>query len=121
MRPDDIGDIAGEPRIPRRGDPLGQSLAAIIAGLEVRLLTPEELRLHVGLGQEVLRLPVLIIVDDDFLRVVGILPANLREEGVETIIVTHRPAIERVVMALSALDAHPHEHLGDVFAQFKLI
>ena len=68
-----------------------------------------------------LGLPILIVVDDDFLRVVGVLPADLGEEGVETIVVTHRPAVERVVMALRALDAHPHEHLGHVFAEFKLI
>ena len=65
--------------------------------------------------------PAFAVEDDDFLGVVGVLAADLGEEGVEAVVVVHRPAVERMVVALGALDAHAHEHLGDVLGQLEAV
>ena len=121
VSPDDVGDIAGEVRITRRREPLGHHATAVITRLEFRLLAAEELWLNVLLGQEVLRFAALAVVHDDFLRIVGGLAADLGEEGVETVVIVHRPAVKRMIMALGALDTHAHEDLGDVLGQLEAV
>ena len=51
-------------------------------------------------------------VDDLFVGQVALLAADLREEGGEAVIVVLGPALERVVVALGALDADAQEELG---------
>ena len=61
-------------------------------------------------------------VEDDRLAVVfALLAADLREEGGEAVVVVHRPAVERMVVALGALDAHAHEDLGDVLGRLQRV
>ena len=57
----------------------------------------------------------------DFLRVIGLLAADLHDEGLEAIVVIHRPAVERMVVALRALKAHSHEYLGDIFRNLQRV
>ncbi len=47
-------------------------------------------------------------------RVLGALAGDLAEEGGESVVVVHRPAVEWVVVTLRALDARAHEDLGDI-------
>ena len=68
-----------------------------------------------------LGLTALAVEDDDLLGVVRVLAANLREEGVEAVIVIHRPAVERMVMTLGTLEPHAHKDLGDVLRQLETI
>ena len=56
-----------------------KTLAKIAVGITKGQL---ELRLHDGVGQEVPGLAALAVVDDDLLRIVGGLAADLAEEGV---------------------------------------
>ena len=49
------------------------------------------------------------------------LAADLGEERGEAVIIVHRPAVERMVVALGALNAHAHEHLGDVLGDFQRV
>ena len=56
-----------------------------------------------------------------FAIVFSLLAANLRKERRKAVIVVHRPAIERMVMALRTLRANAHEHLSYVFGQLKII
>jgi hypothetical protein len=49
--------------------------------------------------------------------VLGVLVPDLAEERGEPVVVVHRPAVERVVVALGALDAGAEEHLGDVLRE----
>ena len=120
MGPDDVGQVGGEVRIVRRGQPLGQHLAAILAG-NVGLGSAEELRLHHPAADGVCHLAAAAVEDDHLARIVGPLAADLREEGGEAVVVVHRPAVERMVVALGALDAHAHEHLGDVLRDLQRV
>ncbi len=121
MRPDDVRDVASEERIARRGHPVGQHFAAVFPRFDLGSIPAEELRLHHGLSEEVLRFATFAVVDDDFRRVVGGLAADLAEEGLEAVVVIHRPAVEGMVVTLRALDAHTHEDLGDVFSELELV
>ena len=51
-------------------------------------------------------------VDDFFVGKVALLAADLREEGGEPVVIVLSPALERVIVALGALDAHAQEELG---------
>ena len=55
------------------------------------------------------------VVDDCLPGILAPLAANLRKESGKTVVVVHRPTVERMVMALGTLNPHAHEHLGDVF------
>lgn len=48
-------------------------------------------------------------------RVEAALLADLAEECGEPVVVVHRPALERMVVALRALQAHTKEHLRGFF------
>ena len=61
------------------------------------------------------------VEDDDFTRILASLSPDLGEERCETVVVIHGPAIKRMVVALRALDPHPHEHLGHVFGDLQRI
>ena len=45
-------------------------------------------------------------------------PAYLGEQRGEAVIIIHCPTIERMIVALGALDAHAHENLSSVLGQF---
>ena len=51
-------------------------------------------------------------VDDLLVGQVALLPADLREEGGKPVIIVLSPALERVIVALGALDSHAEEKLG---------
>ena len=54
------------------------------------------------------------VEDRQLARVLGLLVADPAEERREPVIVIKRPAVERVVMALGALNAGAEEDLGDI-------
>ena len=60
--------------------------------------------------------PAVVVVDILLLGVDPGLGTDTGEEADETVVVGHRPSVERVVMALRALDPGAEEHLGDVLA-----
>ena len=61
------------------------------------------------------------VVDDDFAVVLRLLAADLREERGEAVVVVHRPAVERMVVALGALGANSHEDLSHVLGHFQRV
>ena len=67
-------------------------------------------------GDRVLNLSTTI-VDNHVGRVFTTLAFHLGEERGEAIVVIHGPAIEGVVVALGALNAGPHENLGDILGE----
>src|SRR6476646_3642291 len=78
-------------------------------------MASEKFRRHRFAGHGGLHFTVAFIEDNRFARIFAGLAADLGEERRETIIVVHRPAIERMVMALRALDSHPHKDLRRIF------
>ena len=56
--------------------------------------------------------PEPVGVDHLVVGQVALLAADLREEGGEPVIIVLRPALERMVVALGALDADAQEELG---------
>ena len=96
----------------------GQDDPTVLAG-DVGGLAAEELGLHLAVADGVVHLAAAGVEDDDLALVFGLLAADLREEGGEAVIVVLGPAVERVVVALGALDPHPHEDLGDVLGHLQ--
>ena len=56
-----------------------------------------------------------------FAIVFPLLAANLAEERGKAVVVVHRPAIERVIVALRALSLDPHEDLGHVLGRLERV
>src|SRR5271157_3506008 len=54
----------------------------------------------------------MVPVDDLFARLIALLAANLGEEGGEAVIIILGPALEGMIVALGALDAHSQKELG---------
>ena len=80
--PDAVGERRGEPGVLRRGEPLGQDDAAVLAG-DVGRLAAEELRLHHRAADGVVDLAAAGVEDDRLAVVLALLAADLREEGGE--------------------------------------
>ncbi len=118
MRPDDVGKVLGEVRILRRGQPLGEHLATILAS-DIWHFSAEELGFHHFFGDGVAHVAAAGVEDDAFAWVFGIFATDLREERGEAVVVIHRPAIKGMVVALGALHAHAHENLSDVLADLE--
>src|SRR2546423_1317124 len=120
MEPDAVDDRLGEERIIARGHPLGQRLAAVLAGADRGHGGAEELRRQ-GLLAARLHLFAGPQVEDDF-GAGGLwrgaafehvlLAADAREEGGRAVIVVLGPALEGMVVALAALHADAEEELG---------
>ena len=68
-----------------------------------------------------LHLAVVAVEDDGLARVVARLAANLCEERREAVVVVERPAVERVIVALRALDAHAHEDLRRILGELQRV
>ena len=68
---------------------------------------------------EVIHFAIAAIVNNCFAGIITRFTAHLREKCRETVVVVHRPAIEGMVMALRALDAHAHENLRGIFGEFQ--
>src|SRR3954466_7476820 len=79
----------------------------------------EELWRHHAAANEVINLAAARIEDDRLARIGGRLTANLREERGKAVVVVHRPAVERMVMALGTLNPHAHKYLGHVFRNLE--
>ena len=54
-----------------------------------------------------------------FPGILRLFAADLREETSKSVIVVHRPAIERMVVTLRALQTHAHEDLGHVLRHLQ--
>ncbi len=110
----------GEVRVIRRGDPVGEHLAAVLA-FAVRRLAAEEFRRDDAVAHGVLGFAAAAVEDDRLARIFAGLAADLGEEGDEAAVVIHRPAVERMVVALRALDADAEEGLRGVFRELQRI
>ncbi len=115
-----FAEVLREVWILRRRQPFGEHIAAILA-VDVRRISAEEFRRHHASADRMRHLAAAAVEDDPFARVFGLLSADLGEEGGEAVVIVHRPAIERMIMALRALNAHAHEDLGGVFRQLQSV
>src|SRR5439155_12166287 len=93
MRPNDIGQVAGEIWILRRGHPTGERLATGLA-FDFGEIAAEKLWRHDCVRHRVFRVAIVAVENDGLARVVAGLAANLREEGREPVVIVHRPAVE---------------------------
>ena len=58
------------------------------------------------------------VVNNGFPIILTRLATDLRKQRSKAVIIIHRPAVKRMVVALGALDAHAHENLSGVLGQF---
>ena len=119
MGPDDVREVLREVRVLRRRQPFRQNFAARFTLLDLRLFATEELRRKRLAGDEMLHVAVGAVIDDVIARVLALLAADLREEVREAVVVVHRPAVERMIVTLRALDAHAHEDLRGVLGDLQ--
>src|SRR5690606_38241390 len=59
------------------------------------------------------------VVNDLLTLIDAFLSSHLSKKGSPTVIIVHRPTVERVVVALSTLESHPHENLGHVLRKLQ--
>jgi len=118
VRPHDVHEIAREVGILRRRQPVGEHRAAVLAG-DIGDFRPEEFRRHRASTEQMRDLTAAGVEDDAFARVFGSLASNLAEKRGEAVVVVHRPAVERMVVALRALHPRAHENLRGVLRDFQ--
>ena len=94
------------------GQPGGQADAAVGACGSSSTGPAQRLGLHHLAGAGLADVARSGGVDDLFVGQVALLAADLREEGGEAVVVVLGPALERMVVALGALDADAEEELG---------
>ena len=80
MGPDAVGDAGGEEGIVRRGEPLGQHLAAVAAGA-VGQRAAEELRRHHPAADRMVHLAAAAVEDDRLAVVFPLLAADLAKKA----------------------------------------
>src|SRR5439155_21011611 len=111
--PDPVDQALGEERIGRTGQPRRQARPAVArrrGRLEYR--AAQCLRRHGPTGAGLPDVAGARRVDHFLIGQVALLPADLREEGGEAVIIILGPPLEGMVMALRALDAYAQEELG---------
>ena len=115
-----LATLVAKSGLSARGQPFGQHLAAVLA-LDVGRGAAQELRRHRLPGHRVRHLAAAGVEDDRLAIVLALLAADLGEERREAVVVVHRPAVERMVVALGALRANAHEHLGHVLGRLQRV
>ena len=121
VRPDAVHEVTGEVGVLRGSEPLCDDFASVLPARDFRLNASQKDRNGVLPGDRMRDFPATAIEDDLFPIVFAALPSNLGEECGEVVIIVLGPAVERMVVALGALNAHPHEDLRHVFRDFQLI
>ena len=121
MRPDDVGEVRCEEWIVCGGQPRGQDGAAILRASDLRYRATKKLWRHGTATDRVFHIAAAPIEHDHFPRIFRVFAADLREEGRERVVVIHRPSVERMVVALGTLNAHPHEHLRDILGDLQCV
>src|SRR5690606_19356544 len=94
--------------------------AAVLA-FDVGSFTTQKLGRHHAAADGVANFAAAGVVDDRFAVIFTTLTANLREERCKAVVVVHRPAVERMIVALGALGLDAHEDLGHVLAGFQRV
>ena len=112
VKPDPVDQALGEERVAGARQPGRQADPPVLGRRVVEDRAAQGLGLHRPAGARLVDVARSGGVDDFFFREVALLATDLREERGETVIVVLRPALEGVVMALGALDAHAQEELG---------
>ena len=110
-RPEPIGDVAREVRVVAIHHPVGKHGAAIRSLGDLCLALAEQARLRDRTVAQVAHLAVAAIPHDVLVGIEPALLADLAEERGDAVVVVHRPPLERVVVALRALQSHAQEHL----------
>jgi hypothetical protein len=87
---------------------------------ELRLRCSEEFGFHGLAADEVFDLAFIAIENDVIAGILALFAAELGEERGETVVIIHRPAIERMIVALGALDAHAEKGLGGVLGDLQV-
>ena len=118
--PDQVGDVIGKIRIFLRRKPLAERGAAV-AVLRVGCLRAEKFRRHNRAGERVFCLAVATVEDDRLARILAFFPPDLLEKCDKALVVAHRPPVERMVVALRALDADAEKNLSRVLREFERI
>src|SRR6185436_2183819 len=105
----------------RRREPLCQNFAAILAGRDRWRLASQELRRHALAPDWIAHFAAAAIEHHEFTVVFTLLPTDLSEECGKTVVIVHRPAIERMIVALGTLRADAAEHLSDVLRRLQRV
>ena len=120
MGPDEVHEILREERVVGPGQPGRHHFTPILAGQVGRVAAEKLWRDHPA-ADGMLHIPSAGIEDDRLTGILAGLAPDLGEEVGEAVVIIHRPTVERMIVALGALDPHPHENLGDVFGDFQRI
>ena len=118
LGPDEVCHVFGEPRVIFGPDPIGEELATVSV-LALGCFAAEEFWWDDDVTDGVLGFAGAAIVNDAFAGIFAIFASDLGEEGDEASVVFHCPAVERVVVALCALDSDSEEGLGGIFCVLK--
>jgi hypothetical protein len=116
--PHEVGHVFGEPRVIFRTDPISEELATV-GVFALGRFTSEEFWGNNDITDRVFGFAGATVVNDAFPRVFAVFASNLGEERDEAAIVFHGPPVERMVVALGALDSDSEECLGSVFCVFE--
>ena len=111
VKPDPVDQALGEERVVGARQPGRQADPPVFGRRVVEDRAAQRLGLHLAARARLADVARPGGVDHLFVRQIALLAADLREEGGEAVIVVLRPALERVVVALGALNAHAQEEL----------
>ena len=113
VKPDPVDQALGEERVVGARQPGCQADAPVrCVGRVVEDRAAQGLGLHRPAGARLADVARAGGVDHLLIGQVALLAADLREERREAVIVVLRPALERVIVALGALDPDAQEELG---------
>src|SRR5262245_15213178 len=119
MSPNTIGNARGKEGIFRRGQPLAENFATVLAGGNRGCRSAEELGRHRPSTNRMPHIAATAVIDDHLAIVLTRFAAHLSEKRREAVVIVHRPAIERMVVALGTLRADTAEDLGDILGRLE--
>ncbi len=114
LGPNEVSHVFCEPRVVLGANPIGEELATV-GVFALGRFPSEEFRWDNDIADGVFRFTGATVVDDSFAGIFPVFASDLGEEGDESAVVFHGPAVERMVVALGALDPDAEEGLGGVF------
>src|SRR5262249_10801766 len=107
-----IGRGAGEERIVRRRDPVGELLVSVADRVFLAARSGQWLRIADQICSRVAYLPVLVREDGDFIPHLSARVARAGEISRESVEIVHGPSVEGMVMATAAVQPHAKEDLA---------
>src|SRR5262245_47932034 len=105
MSPNKVGEVARKIWIFGRGKPSSKHFAPALV-LYFRHSTAEEFGGHSLAGDEMFDFAARAIKHNGLSWIIARFAPDLAKEGCKAIVIIHRPPVERMIVALSALNAH---------------